>query len=94
MVLALLLALATSAQAGAGISAPVDAVAEAQRPGADLRGVLEAGRRERRPVLLRVHGKDLPVTVVRLQEAAVEVRRPDHSRLLIRLDRIESAALL
>jgi hypothetical protein len=64
-----------------------------QASGRDPRSVLETGRRERRPVRLRVQGRELEVRVVRLQEAAVEVRRPDHSRLLIRLDRIEAAAL-
>ncbi len=82
MILALLLVLA-----------PQAAPAETPDSGQGLRRVLEAGRKERRPVRLRVHGRDLEVTVVRLQDAAVEVRRPDHSRLLIRLDRIEAAAL-
>ncbi len=58
-----------------------------------LRSVLEASRRDHRPVVLRVKGQDIAAVVVRLQEAAVEVRRQDHSRLLLRLDRIETAAL-
>lgn len=65
-------------------------------PGADasLRPILEASRREHRPLVLRVRGQAIPGVVVRLQEASVEVRRPDHTRLLIRLDRLEAAVPL
>lgn len=62
--------------------------------GASLRTLLEASRREHRPLMLRVRGQAIPGVVVRLQEASVEVRRPDHSRLLIRLDRLEAAVPL
>lgn len=86
----MILALLLLASPPAAAPAPVR---EVHAPAAAFRPVLEAGRRDRRPVVLRVKGQDLSVTVVRLQEGAVEVRRADHSRLLIRLDRIEAAAL-
>lgn len=58
-----------------------------------LQATLARSRRERRPVTLRVGGQPLSAQVLRLLPDAVEVRRPDRSRLLVRLDRIESAVL-
>ncbi|MFN8012723.1 MAG: hypothetical protein U0P81_15245 [Holophagaceae bacterium] len=79
----LLLALLTTTTAGAAPGA-----------GAALRPILEASRREHRPIVLRIRGQAIPGVVVRLQETSVEVRRPDHTRLLIRLDRLEAAVPL
>jgi hypothetical protein len=68
------------------------AAAPAARPGT-LEATLDRSRRERRPVRLHVGGQALEAQVVRLLPDAVEVRRPDRTRLLVRLDRIASAVL-
>ena len=55
--------------------------------------LLELSLKEKKGLTFRVKGKAFPGVVIRLFSTTVEVRKPDHARVLIRLDRLESVAL-
>jgi hypothetical protein len=96
-VLAALLLLAPAARAeGSSPAVPEAAVVRSgvqANPGPAFQDLLELSLKEKRGLTFRVKGKAFPGVVVRLFSASVEVRKPDHARVLIRLDRIESVAL-
>ncbi len=96
-VLAALLLFAPAARAkGHGHPAPEAAAVRAgiqAQPGQAFQDLLELSLKEKKGLTFRVKGKAIPGVVVRLFSASVEVRKPDHARVLIRLDRIESVAL-
>ncbi len=60
-----------------------------------FRELLELSQRERRGLTFYVNGQPLAGWVVAILEngAAVEVRSQAHSRLIIRLDRVDAVAL-
>lgn len=75
------------------LAAPAARAASATAEPATFRSIFEQSIREKRPLTIRVRGQAVSGIAVKVLETAVEVRKPDHARVLIRLDRIEAVAL-
>jgi len=75
------------------LATPAVRAASATAEPATFRSLLEQSLREKRPLTIRVRGQAVSGIAVKVLEASVEVRKPDHARVLIRLDRIEAVAL-
>lgn len=75
------------------LATPAARAASVTAEPATFRSLLEQSLREKRPLTIRVRGQAVSGIAVKVLETSVEVRKPDHARVLIRLDRIEAVAL-
>jgi len=58
-----------------------------------LRSLLEASQNEKKGVNLYVKGQAIPGIVVKIDESVVELRSREFSRIVVRIDSIDAAAM-
>ena len=58
-----------------------------------LRSILEASMNEKKGVNLYVKGQAIPGIVVKIDESVVELRSREFSRIVVRIDSIDAAAM-
>lgn len=58
-----------------------------------LRSLLEASQNEKKGINLYVKGQAIPGIVVKIDESVVELRSREFSRIVVRIDSIDAAAM-
>jgi hypothetical protein len=58
-----------------------------------MRSILEASQTEKKGVTLYVKGQSIPGIVVKLEGDMVEMRSREYSRIVVRMDAIDAAAM-
>jgi hypothetical protein len=58
-----------------------------------LKSILEASQNEKKGVTLYVRGQAIPGIVVKVDADTVEMRSREYSRIVVRLDSIDAAAM-
>lgn len=76
--------------AAAGIRA---AQAPAKESGTMFQEILEASQKEKKGVMLYVRGQSVSGIVVRISGDSVELRSREYSRIVVRLEAIDAAAI-
>jgi hypothetical protein len=58
-----------------------------------FRSILEASQNEKKGVTLYVKGQSIPGVVVKMDSESVEMRSREYSRIVVKIDSIDAAAL-
>jgi hypothetical protein len=58
-----------------------------------MRELLEAAQNEKKGVMLYVKGQSIPGTVVKIGTDTVELRSREYSRIVVRIEAIDAAAM-
>jgi hypothetical protein len=58
-----------------------------------FRSILEASQNEKKGVTLWVKGQSIPGVVVKIDAETVEMRSREYSRIVVRLDSLDAAAM-
>jgi len=58
-----------------------------------MRSILEASQTEKKGVTLYVKGQAIPGVVVKIEGDMVEMRSREYSRIVVRIDSIDAAAI-
>ena len=58
-----------------------------------FRSILEASQNEKKGVTLYVKGQSIPGVVVKMDAESVELRSREYSRIVVKIDSIDAAAL-
>jgi hypothetical protein len=74
----------------ASIAAGVPAIGKEKE---DMRSILEASQTEKKGVTLYVKGQSIPGIVVKVEGDMVELRSREYSRIVVRMDSIDAAAM-
>jgi hypothetical protein len=62
-------------------------------PTSMFRSILEASQNEKKGLMLYVKGQAIPGMVVKLDAESVEMRSREYSRIVVKIDSIDAAAL-